>query len=117
MDTNSLIAAFLGIMGGLVTTLAGLFFANKAGVGITQEKLVARLKDLVDIQEKKIGEQADQIKDLETRATNQDTEIASLKVKIDDLSDLTVRQAQTIDKLSRAARNLRERGEHTNEET
>lgn len=93
MDTG-ILAALIGTIGGIVITIAGLVGANKAGIGKTQEKLVASLKDLVDIQTKKIDT-------LETSIGDANIKIDKLQSRVKELETLTISQATEIDNLRR----------------
>jgi hypothetical protein len=87
------IAAFFGAFATIVVAIIGLYGARKAGIGVTQERLVSNLKDLVEAQGYTIN-------NLERKAKMQDTRISELETQVDKLQKLTISQALTIDRLS-----------------
>lgn len=89
---ETIIAAALGALGLIVTTLLGLYGARKFGIGQTQEKLVETLKDLIDAQNLKIEE-------LETARKEDRERIVALEETVEKLKGLTIDQALELGKL------------------
>lgn len=97
MPIDQLLAAGFGAIGTIIVAALGLYGAQKAGIGKTQERLVQSLKDLVDAQEKKITA-------LESTNLQNTNRITDLETKVQSLTDLTVSQAAVIDSLRRRRR-------------
>jgi Mg2+ and Co2+ transporter CorA len=97
MPFDQLLAAAFGALGTIIVAALGLYGAQRAGIGKTQEKLVSSLKDLVDAQEKKISALQD------TNVEN-NKRITDLESRVQTLSDLTISQAAVIDSLRRRRR-------------
>lgn len=87
-------AAIVAAIATVIVALIGLWGARKLGIGDSQEQLVATLKDLVEAQSKKIAV-------LETASNLDKGRIEQLEKRVDELEELTVRQAQVIDRLTR----------------
>lgn len=92
MDVTQIIAAALGAVGVIGVALIGLYGAQKLGIGQSQEKLVATLKQLVEAQERRIAE-------LEKEHRIDAERIQKLEVQVGELTALTVTQALEIKQL------------------
>jgi flagellar motility protein MotE (MotC chaperone) len=82
----------------VIVAIIGVLGAKRLGIGVSQEKLVATLKDLLEAQTQKITL-------LEEASIVDKQRIASLEKRVDELEQLTIRQAQIIDSLTRQERN------------
>jgi hypothetical protein len=92
-----IVAAALAAGATVIVALLGVLGARKLGIGTQQDKLVATLKDLVEAQEQKITV-------LEAASLIDKQRIAALEKRLDELEQLTIRQAQIIDSLTRRER-------------
>jgi len=92
-----IVAAALAAGATVIVALFGVLGARKLGIGTQQEKLVSTLKDLLEIQNQKIAV-------LETASVIDKQRIAVLEKRVDELEQLTIRQAQVIDSLTRRER-------------
>lgn len=95
--TTEVIAAFIGAIGVVLVAIIGAIGASKLGIGTNQEKLVQTLKDLITGQDKKIAE-------LNHENALASQRIRSLEIKVKELEELTVDQAQLIHKLQSRVR-------------
>ena len=91
---NEVISAALGVLGTVVVALISVYGARKAGIGQTQERLVANLRELVEAQEKKIDL-------LEAASLEREQRVKALETEVAELKRLTIRQAKIITKLAR----------------
>ena len=91
---GEIVAAIIGVAGTVVVTLLTYTMAKRAGIGPFQDTLVAKLKDLVDVQQQEI----DRLKqeDLENKKR-----IAFLEKEVEDLKELTINQAKLINTLQK----------------
>jgi 16S rRNA C967 or C1407 C5-methylase (RsmB/RsmF family) len=94
-------AAVAGIIGTIIVSVFTYFMARRAGIGPYQDTLVSKLKTLVDIQE-------NEIKSLNDKNATLAIRVADLEKKVEELEQLTVRQAIVIDKLKPARQRKRE---------
>lgn len=90
---QDIIAAGAGAFGTIVVAVLGIWAAKRAGIGVTQEKLVKNLQDLVKSQEAKI-------KFLEESDQHKTQQINNLIQEVEELKALTVHQALLIERLS-----------------
>lgn len=97
---TELIAAIAGILGTIIVSIFTYFMARRAGIGPYQDTLVSKLKDLVDLQ-------ANEIKDLKEDKVLLEARVKDLEKKVDDLENLTVRQALKINELNETKTNKR----------
>lgn len=100
MVLSEIIAATIGVIGTILVSLISYVAAKRAGIGPFQDTLVSKLKDVVNIQ----GIEIDSLK---TTKTSQDEKIKTLERKVtelegtvEELKDLTVKQALLIEKLT-----------------
>jgi hypothetical protein len=91
---TEVIAAFIGAIGVVLVAIIGAVGAAKLGVGTSQEKLVATLKELIAAQDQKID-------DLKKEKESDNRRIGTLEEKVRDLEKLTISQARTIDNLTK----------------
>lgn len=89
---ETIIVALIGGSVTLILTVIGYWSAKKSGLGATQEKLIANLKDLVESQE-------DKIRLLEKGAEERELRLTALENEIKSLRKLTIKQAKVIAKL------------------
>jgi len=87
-----IIAAIVGAMSTILLALIGVYGAKRAGLGTTQERLIADQKGIIDTQDRSL-----QL--LKERVNAQDVKIYNLETKVQELTDLTVKQAILIRKL------------------
>ncbi len=99
---TEIIAAIIGIISTIIVSVFTYFMARRAGIGPYQDTIVAKLKDLVELQEKEIDTLKKDKDSLVTRVTD-------LERKVEELEDLTVRQALVIDRLNLAKTTQRTR--------
>lgn len=90
---TEIIAAVAGIIGTVIVSAFTYFMARRAGIGPYQDTIVSKLKTLVELQE---GE----IKSLKLENSLLNDRVSELEKKVEELEELTVRQAIVIDKLS-----------------
>jgi hypothetical protein len=89
-----IVAAAFAAGATVIVALFGILGAKRLGIGTQQDKLVSTLKDLVEAQTQKILV-------LEEASQHDKNSIAALEVRVDELEQLTVRQAEVIDSLTR----------------
>lgn len=89
---ETVIVAIIGALVTIVLTALGYWGARKSGLGATQEKLIANLKDLVDANE-------DKIKILEDEGIERERRLGLLEIEVKSLRRLTIKQAKVITKL------------------
>src|SRR5688572_11629035 len=90
---TEIIAAIAGIIGTIVVSIFTYFMARRAGIGPYQDTLVSKLKDLVELQQNEISS-------LNVKNEQLDKQLTELKIRVDELEDLTVKQAVIINRLS-----------------
>lgn len=90
---TEILAAIIGIISTIIVSIFTYFMARRAGIGPYQDTLVAKLKDLVELQD---GE----INTLKKDKDNLTTRVTELEKRVEELEDLTVRQALVIDRLN-----------------
>ena len=90
---TEIIAAVAGILGTIIVSIFTYFMARRAGIGPYQDTLVSKLKDLVDLQ-------TNEIKELKDDKTLLEARVKELEEKVENLEDLTVKQALLINQLS-----------------
>ena len=90
---TEIIAAIAGIVGTIIVSIFTYFMARRAGIGPYQDTLVSKLKDLVELQ-------SNEIKDLKDDKNRLEIRVNELERKVEDLEDLTVRQALLINQLN-----------------
>lgn len=98
---NEIISAGLAVLGTIFVALISLYGAKKVGIGQTQERLVASLRELVETQDKKIII-------LEKDSLDKDRAIKILQEEVAELKRLTIRQARIITRLVRNRKSLEE---------
>lgn len=89
---EAIIPAFLNALSYIIVAALGLL-SGKNIVGPNQEKLVSTLKDLIEVQERKI-----QV--LEEEGRMRDNKIRDLEFQVAELKALTIFQAAEIQKLT-----------------
>ena len=94
---QEIVSAALAAGTTVIVALLGVLGARRLGIGTQQDKLVATLKDLIEAQTQKISV-------LEAASLVDKQRIASLERRVDELEQLTIRQAQVIDTLTRRER-------------
>lgn len=94
---TEIIAAIAGIIGTIIVSVFTYFMARRAGIGPYQDTLVAKLKDLVELQKGEIAS-------LKTDKDSLANRVSELEKRVDELEDLTVSQALLIDQLTKNRR-------------
>lgn len=89
---SEIIVALISVVGTIIISLLGVVIAKKYNIGPNQEKIVQTYKDLLEIQDRKIGVLRDEVQESKE-------EIHKLRTEVDLLKALTIRQAFIIDTL------------------
>lgn len=83
------LAAIVGAISTVILALIGVYGAKRAGLGTTQERLITDQKNIIDTQDINI-------KILKDQVAKQEARVQILEVKVQELTDLTIKQALLI---------------------